>query len=173
MLRGLAFGLLLALAACAQSNGAMQGAGPVHSAKPPSDHAFIGSVEDTEGKDVHVGISAAVLGDAAGDGRLTALFGLEMLGAIADAKPARSGASGDGASVARPITFNPAPGRDALKAAMNDLACRYPARSDISAYLLRSPSRAYPLYAVFDTDAGPGALYYDVTSWAETLKNAY
>jgi hypothetical protein len=169
----MAFSLLLTLVACAQTNGGTHGAAPVRAAKPLPDHAFIGSVENTESKDVHVGINSAVIGDKAGDGRLTALFGLEMLGAIADAKPARSRAGGDGSSTAQPIAFDPAPGRNGLKAAMNDLVDRYPDRSDVKCYLFSRPDRTYVLYAVFDTGAGPGALYYDVTSRAEALKKAY
>ena len=89
-----------------------------------------------------------MIGDKAGDGRLTVLFGLEMLGAIAGSKPARSRAGGDGSSTAQPIAFDPAPGRNGLKAAMNDLANRYPDRSDVKAYLFRSPGGTYVLYAV-------------------------
>ena len=173
MIRAWAFGLLLVLAACAHSGGGGHGAGVLHATRPPGDYAFIGSVEGTETKDVQVGMNSKVLGDGAGDGRLTVLFGVEMLGAIAGATPARSHAGGDGDNHARPIAFDPAPGREALKAAMNDLVARYPDRRDVKGYLFRSPSGQYLLYAVFDTGMGPGALYYDVTSWAEALKKVY
>jgi hypothetical protein len=173
MIRGLAFGLLLALAACAQSHGGGHGAHLVRAAEPPADHVLIGSVRATDTKNVQVGMNANVIGDGAGDGRLTVSFGLEMLGAIADAKPKQSDAGGDGANAAGPIGFNPAPGRDALKAAMNDLAARYPDRSNIEAFLFRNPAHAYLAYVVFETGGGRGALYYDVTSWAEWLKGAY
>lgn len=61
MIRRMAFGLLLTLTACAQTDGGTRRAAPVHAAKPPSDHILIGSVENTDSKDVHVGINSAVM----------------------------------------------------------------------------------------------------------------
>jgi hypothetical protein len=171
MPRGWVFGVVLVLAACAQpGGGSHSAAGPVHAAKPPADYAFIGSLENTDSKERNIGVNSDLLTDSAEDSRPTVFFGLEMAFALSDVKPERSASGGDGSDVAQPITFDPEPGRDSLKAAMNDLASRYPDRRDVKAYLFRSPSRAYLLLAEFETGAGEGALYYDVTSWGEAVK---
>jgi hypothetical protein len=162
------------MGACAQPTTGDHAAPSAHAAKPPADYAFIGSAEGTGTKDVQVGVNTNLLGEKAGDGRLTALFGFSFFGAVADAKPAHPDVVGDGSGVENPIVFDPPdPGKDALHTAMNDLAGRFPDRRDVKGYLFSSPAQKYLLYAVFDTDRGSNALSYDVTAWSDYIKKAY
>jgi hypothetical protein len=166
--RASALCLLLALAACAQPPAGDPAAPTVRAAKPPAGYDYIAAAEGTDTKESNIFVNPDLItDDAIGDGKLTVFFGLYFLGAVRDAQAAHPGVTGDGSRVDRPITFDPpVAGQQELDMTMNELAGRHPDRRDVKGSLYRTPSGRYLLYAEFETDAGPSALYYDVTRWA-------
>jgi hypothetical protein len=153
-----------ALAGCAQSGGA--GATPdngrIQAERPPGDYVLVGSVAGT-----NVGTNFE-----SGDMSLSLFFGLHFINAASEAKPAHPGTSGAGTSVRDPIRFNPPVGvKEEIETALDWLAGRFPDRSDLKAWLLRSPesagARQYLLYVEFKSAGASNAVYLDVTRWSE------
>lgn len=105
------------------------------------------------------------------DKPLAMMFGGAFSAAVAQAKATHPGSRGSGASADDPIAFDPSvDGRIEIDMTQNHLVGLYPDRRSLKGYLLRNDARTYVQYVVFETNAGPGAIYYNVTRWAEANK---
>ena len=156
---------LALLAGCAQSGGTGKTpeTGRIQAASPPSDYVVVGSAAGT-----NVGTNFE-----SGDLPLSMFFGLHVVAYAQEAKPAHPGTTGAGTSVRDPIAFDPPVGADAeLDTALGWLAGRFPDRSDLKAWLLRTPDsagmRQYLLYVELENAGAANAVYIDVTQWAES-----
>ena len=105
------------------------------------------------------------------DRPLAIMFGSAFESAVSRAKAAHSDSHGMGSSVDDSIVFVPPFDATAeLQMSQNFLLSLYPDRRNVKGYLVRNATGSYLLYVVFDTDAGPGALYFFVGRWAKAHK---
>ena len=155
---------LAGLAGCAHSGGVggTRSDGPIQAERPPSDYVVVGSAA---GGNIGTSIES-------GDLALSLYFGLTFVRVAGDAKPSHPGTAGAGTSARDPIVFDPPVGsNEELDTALSWLAGRYPDRSHLKGWLLRSPDTAgaqkYLLYVELTNAGAANALYIDITRWAE------
>jgi hypothetical protein len=160
----------LMLAACAHPAGTAQPAsassatttGPIRAESPPSDYAVVSSAAGTK-----IGMNFD-----AGELPLSLFFGMHFILDVQDAKPAHPPTAGSGTRARDPLRFDPpVAAQDELDTALGWLAGRFPDRSKIEGWLLRSPgeagTRTYLIYVELESGGAHSAVYIDVTRWAE------
>jgi hypothetical protein len=157
--------MLLLTTACAQTSGQA-----VHAPKPPADYVFLSSGDNSNEKNIAVGINTDLMMSDDPDSMTLVLFGMKFALAIQHAVPADSGAAGSGLKVGDPITFAAVAAETEFQAAANYLVQRFPKLTNAAGYLFRSPERRYLLWVTFDTATNGNALYFDVTKWAIAMR---
>lgn len=158
----LALLLSLSLAACAPQSG-----GESRAAPPPGNYAYVGGA-DTRGKGLTIEVDPDALGNKEnGDDKLALAFPFHFFACSDRIAPADLAATGSGLNVGDPIRLaQTAKPEDGVQDALNMLAHRKPGLRNLHAALFHSPQDRYLMLVEFESGAGKGALYVDVTDWA-------
>jgi hypothetical protein len=159
----LAAALALAIAGCAAPGGER-----IRAAPPPADYVYV-SGGDTRGeKNLEVTVGQSTLrGGSERDQKLGIVFGFHFVASSLELRPKDQPTSGSGLSVTDSIRLTQATDpKTGLEDALNVLAHRKPGLRNLAGELYRSPGDRYVMLTRFDSDAGDGALYFDVTDWA-------
>ena len=125
--RAALFATVLLIAACVQTSGPA-----VHAPKPPADYVFLSSGDNSNEKNIAVGINTDLVMSDDPDSMTLVLFGMKFALAMQHAVPANSGSAGSGLKVDDPIIFAAAGAETEFPAAANYLVQRFPGLTDLA-----------------------------------------